>query len=534
MPEEPSGQETSCQRVKATNILSSWFALHPLFLDLGLTAATEFLVLVGGLLVVSLFSRTLGAVGLAEYLLLRRIASWVQSGTQPGLATALPRYVAHAAERAGPERDAYFLAGLACGGGLTLCLGIVLNVARGAFARWLFGRAQMAHLILPLSLMLVGLAGHNSVYGYYRGRLAMKRANALQLCNLVLVPVGAVLGLFRTGSVALILSMVGVLMLVGAGLFAAPLLRQFAAGGLPRFGRHAAELMRYAIPRLPGALGQGAIFALGPMIAAHYVPVTQVSFLLLGVSLVMAATTSVTPLSLILLSKVSMMLAQDRLPELRIRLAYLQAAVLELYVFACLQVVVFADVMIRVWVGPSFLKGIVIIRLLSLAIPFYLWFVVLRGAIDAASVTPYNVYNMLLSAAAFLGLAAAAVKLAPGSLLLELIAGAMVAAVVFLAWLTNLTFQRLYELGIDWKRSALSVLVAVLLGGTSLLLHGAQGFRTSLGRFLLIELATGALFIGLLKYLHSPWLQFFWNLAFRGDIRGGRRSSPESLGKGGG
>ncbi len=508
---------------QAANTFRSRALLHPLFLDLGLTAATEFTVLVAGLLVVSLFSRMLGAVALGEYLLLRRIAAWLQSGTQPSLGTALPRYVAHAVDRPGFEREAYFLAALACGGGLTVCFGIILNAAGGPFARWLFGSVQMTHLILPLSLLLVGWAAQSSVYGYYRGRLAMKRANALQFCNLVLVPLGAVLALFRTGSVALIVSVVGVSMLVCTGLFAAPIVRQLLTNGPAGFSRQAAELLRYSIPRLPGAFGQSAIFALGPMIAAHYLPMAQVSYLLLGVNLLMGVASSATPLGVILLSKVSMMLAQNRLAELRVRLAYLQAAVLELYVFACLQLMVFADVLVRVWVGSSFLKGIVIIRLVLLTIPFYLLFVSLRSIIDAASVTPHNIINAFTSSAVFLALVAAAVKAAPLSLLLESIAAAMVVATVVLAWLTSRTVRKLYGLRVDWRRSAPPLFLGVLLGGTSLFLRWAQGFRTGLGQFFLIELATGALFLGLLKQWGSPWLPVFWNSAFP------RRPQPKAI-----
>ena len=497
------------------NNLRSRVSLHPLFVDLGLTTATELTVLAGGLLVVSLFSRMLGAVALGDYLLVRRVYSWLQSAALWGLTGALPRYVAHAVDRSASERATYFTAVVACGSVSVLCLGTILIAARRSFAHWLFGSAQTAHLILPLSLLLAGGAAHDTVYGYYRGRLAMKRANALQLCDLVLVPIGSVLAFFRTGSVAVIVSAIGVLMLVCSALFTAPIIRQLAITGVPRFGRHAAELLRYGIPRLPAGLAHGALFALPPIIAAHFRPVAQVSYLLLGVNLLLAAASSLSPLGLILLSKASMMLAQNRRAELRARLAYLLAAVPELYVFACLQLVVFADLLIRVWVGPSFLKGIGIIRLVPCAIPFYLFFVSLRSVIDATSITAYNTYNIFAASGVLLGLVAIAVKLVPAHMLLQSLAGAMVVAIAVLAWLTGRTFRRLYDLSVDWKRSALPLLLGVLLGGTSLFLHWAQGFRTGLGQFFLIQLASGALFLGLLKRWGSPWLLFVWNSVFR-------------------
>lgn len=488
--------------------------LHPLLVDIWLTTATQFAVLFVGLAVVSLLGRTVGAIALGEYLLLRRVYAWLQAVALLGMGGGLTRYVAHSEEKPDSERAGYFLAAVACGGAVTLGLVVVLNVTKSFSGRWLFGSVQMAHLIFPLSLMLVAGAAHKFVYGYHRGRLAMKRANALQFCTLVFVPLGAVLAFFRTGSVALIVNAMSVLTILCAGLFALPILPELRTGSQIELRRHAAEMLRYGIPRVPGGFANGALFALGPIIAAHYLPVGEVSYLLLGVSVLMAVATTAEPLGSILLSKVSMILAQDRLSELRTHLAYLQAAVLELYVFACLQVVVFADVVVRVWVGPSFLGGLVILRLVSLAIPSYLLFVALRSVVDAASVRPHNTNNVLVACAVFLLLTAVAVRAAPRSLLLASIAGSLVVAIGILAWLTNHTVRKLYQVGVEWRRSALPLLVGVFLAGTSLLFHWAQEFRTGLGLFLLIEMATGVVFLGLLKQMGSPWIPFFWQLAF--------------------
>ena len=501
-------------QAQVANISGSRIGLNPLVLDLGLTAATGFTELVASLLVVSLIGRKLGAIALGEYLLLRRVYSWLQSGALLGSSTALPRYVAHALGKPATERAGYFRAALACSGGVAACSGILFNAVRAPLAERFFGSAQRAHLILPLSLMLVGGAVHSVVYGYYRGQLAMKRANALQLCNLVLIPLGAVLALFRVGSVALIVNVVGVSMLVCAGLFAVPILAQLRVAGPPRFRRQAAELLRYGVPRVPAGFLLGGLFALGPMIAAHRLPMARVSALLLGMSLLTGVASSADPLGMILLSKVSMMLAQDRVAELRAHLTHLQPAVLEIYAFTCLQLVVFADVLVRAWVGSRLLEEIVVIRLCLLAIPFYLLYASLRSIVDAAAVTAYNTYNIFVSVVIFLTLIAIAVKTVSLALLLKIIAGSQVAAIVVLACLTSRTVRKLYDVQVDWRRSARALSLGLLLGGTSLLLRWSQGFQTGFGQFLLIELLTGALFLGALKRLGSPWLPSFWNLAF--------------------
>jgi O-antigen/teichoic acid export membrane protein len=489
--------------------------LHPFFRDLGLTAVTGGTVVVAGFLVISLFGRILGAVALSEYLLLRRVVSWLQSGAQLGLGVALPRYVAHAIDKPAFERQAYFLAALACGGILPLGLGIVFMGARSFSARWLFGSAQVAHLILPLSVMLLGLVAHACVYGYYQGCLAMGLANGLQLCNLALVPLAAVIAFFHTGSVGLIVSVMGVSMLFGAGLFALPIMRHSRGGRWLKFTRHAGELLRYGIARVPGDFGNGALVALGPVIASHYLPMGRVSYLLLGLSILTVVSASAAPLGLVLLSKASMMLAQNRLDEFRSRLSHLVAGVLELSTFACLQLLIFADVLVGLWVGPKFLEGLPVIRILLLAIPFYMFYVALRSVIDAASVTAYNARNILVSLALFLTLAAVGAKAAPPKFLLEGLAGALVLAFITLAWLTARSVRQLYDLRIAWRHSAAALLIGALLAGVSLLIRFGQGFRMGPVELVMLELVQGVVFLGLLKKLGSTWLLFVWNTTFQ-------------------
>jgi len=496
-------------------------SLHPFFRDLGLTGVTGVTVLVGGLLVVALFGRMFGAVALSEYLLLRRVVAWLQSGTDLGLGVALPRYVAHAVDKPVVERQAYFLAALACGGIPALGLGIVLMSARNFFARWLFGSVQGVHLILPLLVFLLGFMVHGYVYGYYRGRLAMGRANGLQLCNIALVPLGAVIAFFRSGSVGLIVSVMGIAMLFCAGLLAIPIVRQPGGGPPFKLTPHARELLRYGIARVPGDFGHGALLALGPVIASHYLPMGQVSHLLLGLSILMAVSVSVAPLGLLLLSTASMMLAQKRLDEFRSRLSHLMAAVLELSTFACMQLLVFADVLVRAWVGPQFLEGLTVIRILLLATPFYLFFASLRSVIDAASVTPYNARNVLFSLAVFLILAAVQAKAFPRRFLLESLAGALALAFVTLAWLTARSVRQLFDLRIAWHDSAAALSMGTLLAAMSFLIHFELGVRMGLVELVILEVVLGAVFLGGLRKLGSDWLLFAWNTAFQRQVPAG-------------
>jgi O-antigen/teichoic acid export membrane protein len=396
-----------------------------------------------------------------------------------------------------------------------MCLGGVLTAKKQFFAHWLFGNSQMAQLIPPLCLWLLGLAAHMSVYGYYRGCLAMGRANALQLCNVVLVPLLALALLFHTHSVAFLLSVIGLSMVFCSGLFAVPIIRQLPTAKLSHFTPYARDLLRYGTGRVPGILGGAMLFTAGPMIASHYVSLGELSYLLLGVSLVTAVSYSAAPLGLVLLSKLTMMRVQNRLGEIRTQLGYLMSAVLELSAFGCLQVLVFANVLIRIWVGQRFLEGTVVVRLVLLGVPFYLFVTALRSALDAASWRPYNTGNTMAALALFLAVFGVAARLTSGKALLEATAGGLAAALMLLSWLTARVVRRLYGLHVPWRTSAAPMFFGVVLGATSFVFHWVRGIRTGVVELIGFEACLGALFLWLLMRRRSPWILFLRNTAFQ-------------------
>ena len=488
--------------------------LHPLARDLWLTAGSQVLILVVNLLLVALFGRLIGTVALGEYLLLRRVVNGLQSGVQMGLGVAVPRFVARSINRKGQEREAYFLAGLSCLISFAICSALLLSAGRQFFARWLLGNSQLIHLVLPLSLWLLALATHTAVYGYYRGILAMGRANSFQLVNLALVPLVAVLALFRTHSVGLIMSCMAASMLVGAGLFSAPIFHAVLVKGHdPDLPRYAAELLRYGVPRVPGEFGAGALLAAGPMVVSHYRPMAEVSYLLLGLSLLVAVGYAAAPIGLVLLSKVSMMLAQGRFEEVRGRLVYLVTMTLELSVFIGLQLLVFNDVLVNLWVGRGFQEATGVIRILMLAIPAHLLYVVLGSVIDAASPLPYDSRNVFISFATLLVLAGFVVKIGIPTLLLDAMACTMVVALFVLAALSLHTVMRLYDVRVEWIHSVVPVLIGVLFAAASISIHSVRGLKTGFIELAFIQSTMGLLFLGLLRKWRSPWLAFLWAIS---------------------
>jgi len=484
--------------------------VHSFVWDVAVTTVASGLMLAEGVLSVSLVGRWLGALAVGEYLLISRLVSWLSSGAQLGIGVALPRYVARETDQHSSGLS-YLTSALLCLLSVALVIGTVLLLVREMIAKWFFGRSDMAYLVLPLVLMLMGQVVHAAVFGYYRGHLWMQWANSLQVVNMVLCPIGSILLLYRHGSVASIISLNGAAVVVSSFLFLIPAARIFRLSDLRDIWTHLSQLLHYGVARVPGEFAGNALLALGPVIASHYLPIADVSGLLLGLGMVMAVAASVAPCGTVLLSKISMMLARNQVQAVRLQLQYFIAGVLELSVFVCLQVIVFADVIVHAWVGSGYLEGVPVIRITLLSIPFWLFFVAMRSAIDAATVIAHNAHNCYIALAVFLGLTGGAVVFVPRAYLLNGIAAALLSAFAVLAWRTAGVAHKLLGIEIPWRQCAFPLGMAAALGIGSYAIHRAAG-QIGLPAVLLLEVAISVMFVLLLPRLGSTWLRESWRL----------------------
>lgn len=489
----------------------------PFLRDVALTMGAECAVMTLSLVVISLVGRLLGPTALAEYLLVRRVLAWLTMGTLVGLGTALPRYVARAAAQSGTNNPSvYFWGASALLILSSLIFGVIAFIFRGTLADWLFGDSRRGGLVIALALVVAGLAAQTAVFGYYRGLLTMVRANAIQVCNMGLIPLAVVLALYRTHSIPWIVGLIGLLTVMCSGLFATPLLRRLTFSQLSGCVAGIVELLRYGIPRVPGDFGMQALMALGPVVAAHFVPMAEVASLLLGLSMLMVTGYAAGPLSVVLLSKLSMMLGQNRMKEVRARLEYLMTAIPEISVFACIHLTVFADVLVHFWVGAKFPADILVIRMAILAIPPYLFYMALRSTIDAVTVKPINAGNVITGLVVFFALLGVSVKLMPGKFMMEGIAGSLFVALIVLGSLTVRTFHRFYGLSVPWSRLVPSLLAAIAFGAAAFGLRWLQPFPVGLVQMACLELGLGLAYFAILVKLGSPWVKYLLERGLRG------------------
>jgi O-antigen/teichoic acid export membrane protein len=486
----------------------SRLAVHPLLRNVGLTGFASLVTSLAAVAVISLIGRTAGPVLLGEYLLVRRMASWLQAVVVLPSGIALPRYVAASVDDSA-ARQTYFLGAVVTSCGLAMLLTAILVLWKVPVGRLIFGSAELAPLTLPLGLLLLGLAAHGAAFGFYQGTLSMGRACTMQVFNLAVFPLLVVVFLARDRSISLIIGATGIAMTVCALVFSIPILGTMEwASVAPRALKHVSELLWFGLSRAWGDFGLQALLGLPAVIAAHYVPMRSVGYLLLGGSLLTLVSAATLPLGIILLSHVTRALAQRRASDLRGPLTHFVDGLMESSFFVSLQMLVFADVIIRIWVGPDFAPATGIVRLLILAVPFYFVYGGLRSVVDAAAVKAHNTRNILISLAVFLA-AVAAIRIGPfHDKLLEGLAVSVVVAMAVLCGLTLRTMKELIELRVSWSQFLMSAGLAGILAAASFLLHNVFRFQPNLAILTLYELGvSGAYFIALWLF-GSPWLRF--------------------------
>jgi O-antigen/teichoic acid export membrane protein len=495
--------------------ISHRFTLHPALRDFVVTGTASFLVAVAAVVVISILGKTGGPVLLGEYLLIRRMASWFQAGGQLPSAVALPRFVAFNMEEPSLIRQTYFLAALLASCVIALLLITVLMIWRNVLSQLFFGSARLDHLVLPLCLLLLGLALHAVVFGYYQGALAMGWASALQLCNFVLVPVFATILLRSRDSIPLIVNTIGISMCGIASLFALPIVCRWQFGVTAKqLKKQSSELLSYGFARIFGDMGLQAMLSLPAVVAAHYFPIGSVTFLLLGGNFLALVGAASLPVGVILLSRVSRSVAQMRIGQLQLRVTHFVSALIELSAFVSLQMIAFSDVIVRAWVGPSFLGGNRIIQITILALPFYSFFAGLQSVINAAAVKAYNTRNILVSVGVFLFFIAPVAAIVPIDHLLEGFAASGVVGMAALACCTLRTVRRLFRIDVKVVQVLPSLGLGVILGLMSFSLHGRFLNQPSLIVLLLYEVMMVGIYFFLLWIFDSPWVLCLLNTLF--------------------
>jgi O-antigen/teichoic acid export membrane protein len=395
--------------------------------DYGITFLAEFATLAAGLLVLRLAARHWGPAGFGEYVLVRRTLALVQLPVLCNMGIALSRFVAISKVGGRFTRQTYLVAATIVAVGAASLASLSLVLAAAPTADLIFGNARYASLVRAVALAVPGIVLHSVAYGYFRGRLQMLTANALQIVNLGLMPV-VIFAIPRITVLQAVTALATCWNIVATVTIAEPLasaVRESRGSPMPAVR----ELLHYGLPRVPGEFALAALFSLPTMLAAHLGGIEQAGFVGLGVSLLAMVGSMFAPLGQIVLPSVSTMAAQGGSAELRRGVWRLWLASVTVAAAMVIVLAAFARPLIALYVGSSFLPAVPVTRLLLLAGVPYVTYVVLRNVLDALDTRPLNARNLVATVLLFAVVAVIAGRT-------DAVAGALVIAVTLLGLLS--------------------------------------------------------------------------------------------------
>lgn len=331
------------------------------------------------ILVYKLAAHYLGRTGFSEYALARRTISLIFPVPVLGLAVGLPRYIGFSEGKGDTEcASRYYGATLwSIGSAAMVCL-LLINLFAKPFAYVFFGDRSYAYFALPLSLIIVGFCLHTVVCGYFRGHMAMNRANILQFINMAVVPIVG-LALFGHSLVKALIAIGLMSMLVaGLGLLLTPF--QFIAKN--NF-REARELLQYGVQRVPGDFILMSLFTLPATFMAHLKGVQEAGFVAFGVTVISMIGSVFAPVGLVLLPKATTMLVGGARRELREHLQFILRVTFGVALALILLIGFSIPALIRLYLGSGFEQVVPIVRLLALGALPYSLYLVWRNLVDA-------------------------------------------------------------------------------------------------------------------------------------------------------
>lgn len=410
-----------------------------IYYDIFITFMAEFFALVGFFITYKLIADYFGANSVGEYSLVKRVIGLFQPFIFLGLGVGLVRYLALTNNRT--KRQSYLQASGCVVFFLTTIFVVFINIFKKEFSAAIFGAIEYASLVFPFSMLLTGLVLHMFAYTYFRGILKVKVFNILQVINLVLTPIAAI-AICRSKNIEMLVFTTGALtFVVAVAFFFYPLkdLIRPVSGTI----RSLKELMSYSVPRLGGDLVLAGIFSLGPIFAAHVIAIKEVGYLSIGQSLLSSACALLAPLGLVLLPKVSNIMAGGKEEVIKKKIGLLAEAIIQCSIYLCVQLIFFSDIIVVFWLGVDFIEAIPIMQIMFLSLLFYNFYIAFRGILDAAKSIPINTINLCVSSVVFISLSFLAIWQGYFSTAIG-ISMAFTAALICLGVLTYYSILKIY------------------------------------------------------------------------------------------
>lgn len=370
--------------------------LSPVIADITQTAIVNGVVFITLILTTRIFAQGLGPDEFGVYSLARRVISTVLTFTTLGLTIAIPRYLGFYSTSLERQKT-YIISEIVLILVPLAAFSLISMVFPTMISTMLLGSKQSKDLLYGFLTLLIGLTLHMTNYAIFRGRMEMKYANALQILNIALVPLIVALFLAKSSNASLVLTAIGLgIIAISSG----PLLWHFIGSCKAlrsKFKDATSDLLKYGVPRVPANMGLALMFMLGPWLAARLGEIREAGYFIVGQVVLSMLEEPLAAIGLVLLPRLAQFSGKRERERLREYVSNLVGFSLHLGTFVSIQLFIYSDWIILLWLGEAYRPAIPIMRTVLASAGAYVLYVSLRSAIDADEVKAINTRNIWLA-----------------------------------------------------------------------------------------------------------------------------------------
>lgn len=475
--------------------------LSPFVVHVLSTTAASFATIAANILVLRFLADGLGLEKFGAYSLASRLMAFLLPFSTLALGIALSRFVSLSTDER--VRQNYLLGGflLEIVPNLLILTGGVLFA--GPLTLLVFHDVHYQTLFLVTLLWTVAFFLYSVLDGFYFGSGEIKKANLWQIFLGSIGPLLIAWMFSRQGSVDQIVFLLGILYLTASIPLAFHLCRGLIAkpDWTDEIRPRIKELWGYALTRFPARFLLASLFSLGPILAPYFGSLQDAGFLMVGQMILRLAELGSTAFGRVILPKAGELFSGGRDAYLKDRIEDIVSFVFHAGVFVSLQLILWSDQIILVWLGPQYVEAIPVMQVMILAVAPYLLFIMLSPIVDTIDDKSINARHLLMSfigalcSSAILGKIFSKIGLAFGTALALITLGFLTVFYLWKVYRINFRFLEikkilLWNLALLFAGVALKHVLTVRGEGIQLLSFGivGEGIFLSLYLFLLWKL----------------------------------------------
>ncbi len=454
--------------------------------DLLITFLNSIAVIVSIFIINGIISRKFGLDAFGEFNYLRRILTALNGISILGLNIAVPYFIPRIYTKNIDSTAVHIF--------FTLCLPVLLLIT--SVIHLYFTPNILITDYLDILIYYVGIVSQVLMYAIYRGKMKMLSASVIQFTNVALIPLITVLFVKNLEVLVLIIGLINTLINMT---FMIPYIIK-----LDYDKTNFIKLLRYGLYRIPGFIGQAALYTGITIIAVDAVSLSQLAFLTAALSVFRFVLVIIGPIGIVMLPRISGYLNNGDVERVKYQLNFLFSWSLLISLGVGFILALFGPVILNIWLGVEENLDSLAISKLFLVIPLYTVVGLLRSPIDALSEKGLNskiyVFSATMMFIAYYTLVSTGLS-AFYSCILAYFFGYLSASII--SYIVCKRILKSSIMDIDLLKYSLIIVIVIFLVDKGLILFQVNNI---ISLFIVIS-STMLCFILLIRYGNAIWVR---------------------------